>query len=480
MKKALFVLICLFAAYLFAASITFQNDDMLMHYGAPWMFNLYNPDPFNRNDLNHLHVQAFVDLCYARRQYTYVVGEGPVTVQNNLTQSTLISSNAFAPLAGHSYPDTTYHFVFGDRITNERFRISSFNHVNTVTPNAVWNIIGQAGDNRIYSGATAYIEHNTSTLPSYYLPENKLKLVNCCFYSLSPYPPAAGTGAGISGHGWGTIDPSEGDPDWIAAFTNGTGQVEYTFNSPSAVVQQAFGEYNGQIILSPATLKREVFSLYDVLIPTPLDAPQIGINLAVTAGNYFLFDPPASVHSCMAAKYHMTPTGNFPADIAKVYPGAVWEIGSTFNESTASAVFDFSDVPGVNNPQNLRLLRRANGFGSNWNDSNATMISTNPLRFEVSGYCIMGQYCLASTGGNNLEIDSPANLVISSIVEDNDHLYLSWDPVDGALYYNVYAKESPDAPDTEATLVAHLAHPICNHVISSSAQKMFYFVTSEK
>jgi len=153
----------------------------------------------------------------------------------NLTRK-LTGSTGFTLMAGHSFPDTTYHFVFGDRFTDDRFKLSSFNHINTANANAPWNTYGQAGDNSIYS------------------------------------------------------------------------------------------------------------------------------------------------------------------------------------DSTASAVSDFSDIPGINSPQNLRLLRRTNGFGTNWDDTNAALISTDPLRFEVSGYCIMGQYCLGSIGGNNLELIPPANLVITGIL----------------------------------------------------------------
>ena len=481
MKKAFFTLVCLSMAILAATTITFQNTDMLMHYGAPWMFNLYNADPFIRGDYNHSQIQAFVDLCYARQIYTYVlqVGGSPVYTQNRLTQSSLTGSSGFAPLSGHAYPDTTYHYVFGDRYTNEKFRIYSFNHINTENPNAPWNTLGVAGDNRIYSGATAYIEHNTSTIPGYYLPEYKLKLINCCFYSFSPYPPAAGTGENISGYGWGTIDPSVGDQDWINALTNDTGQVDFTFESPSAVVQMAFGEYNGETIISPASFKREVISSYDVPIPSLLDASEIGINLTVSSGNYYDPSIPASLHSSMAAKFHMPPIGNYPVEIIKVYPGATWEIGSTFNECTATAVFDFGDVPGISNPQNLRLLRRTNGFGSNWYDTNATLISTDPVVFETSGYCIMGQYCLGSTGGNSFGPPAPQNVVITySPSEVRAQIW--WDPVPGALYYNVYASVDPNTPKEDWELLEHMPASFTAFETSAYPQKRFFYVTAEK
>lgn len=480
MKPIFFALFLVFAAFLSATSITFYNHNQLMHYANTWMFNAgLNDDPFYRNyDHTHAKIVVFDDLCYARVSRPYQWGS--TSIYNPLSQSELISQDGFAPLSGVALPDTSYNFVFGDRLSLERYRLCAFNHINTVNPNNPWNILGQAGDNRIYSGATVYIEKNTSPMPGIYSPTTMLKLINCGFYSLSPYPAGVGTDENITGFGWGTIDTSQGDPAWIAAFTNETGQVEFAFNSPSAVVQYTYGLYSSNVVLTPANIKRNVVFATYVLAPYQLDASaQNDVILNVQNGNYYYQDISSPSHSCMVAKFWEAPTGTFPNDIDKTYNQAYWELGTTYNDCSASAVFDLSSIPGISTPGNIKLLRRSNGFGSVWYDTNASIISTNPLRMEVSGYNIMGQYCIASTGANNLMLDAP-RIVEIRYNNSPSNIYLEWEPVSGALYYNVYMADSPDASESEWVLVDHLDHPTCATSLEPSATKKFYFVTAEK
>jgi hypothetical protein len=481
MKSICFVLFLFTAILASATSLTFYNSDQLMHYSDTWMFNSGgNDDPFSRQyDNNHPKVVVYGDLCYARvsRPYQW----GTATYYNPITQSSLVAYDSFSPLTGVALPDTSYNFVIGDFLTPERYQLCSFNHINTINANNPWNTLGAAGDCRIYSGATAYIEKNTSTIPGYYNPVTKLKLINCGFYSLAPYPYSIGPGGDIAGYGWGTIDPSEGDSAWIAELTNSTGQVEFFFNSSSAVVQYTFGLYSSNTVISPASIKRNIVHANDVTSPYQLDASaQNDVILNVQSGNYYSQNYNIPIHDCMVAKFWEAPTGTFPVNIDKTYSQAYWELGTTYNDCTASAIFDLSSVPGIDAPENIRLLRRTNGFGSIWYDTNASIISTNPLRLEVSGYNILGQYCVASTGGNNLEINTPINLRISYNQPPEEYVYLEWDPVANASYYNVYMADSPNAPESEWYLVDHLDHPICATTLEVGATKKFYFVTAEK
>lgn len=475
----------LLSVILSGVSVTFHNEDQLMQYTDTWMFNSGSgDDPFYRGyDDTHRKIVAFGDLSYARRRYEYIYWNAgtPIFVHNPLTKSTLTGSEAFAPLAGVSVPDTTYHFVAGDRDSGTNYNLCAFNHINTVNGDNSWMTLNQAGDRRIYSGATAYIEKNIAPNSYTYDPLTKLKLIDCCFYSYTPYPWSIGSGQDITGFGWGTIDPSEGDPAWIAAFTNSTGQVEFTFSSPSAVVQVTFGLYTSDVTLNPAGIKRNITSAINVGAPYQLDASaQNDVILNVQSGNYYYQSINSPGHDCMVAKYYAPPVGFFPGAIDKAYQGAYWELGTSYNDCTASAVFDLSSVPGISVPENIRLLRRTNGFGNTWYDTGATVISLDPLLLEVSGYNMMGQYCVASTGGNNLEIDAPLNLTISRNPPPEEYIYLEWTPVDNALFYNVYYAASPDAPESEWVRIYHLAHPISAATTNVSAEKRFYFVTAEK
>jgi hypothetical protein len=485
--KTIFVLgFILFVTLLSAVSVTFLNSDQLMHYASTWMFN-YRPDDgaFYRGFIGdgYNKIVVFGDLCYARRSYEYIYWTelGPVSEYSPLSQSFLTGSDSFPPLVGVTMPDTTYHFVVGDRFSDTKYKLCAFNHLNTVNGNNPWAILNQAGDCRIYSGATAYIEKNISTTPGIYQPVTKLKLLNSSFYSLTPYPWNIGSGEDISGYGWGTIDPSEGDAAWIAAFANFTGQVDFTFTSPSAVVQNTYGLYTSAIHITPSTIKRSIVSANAVAAPYQLDASaENDVILNVQSGNYYYQNQNAEYHDCMVAKFYEQPVGSFPINIDKVYNEAYWELGTTYNDCTTSAVFELGNVPGISVPQNIRLLRRTNGFGSIWYDTNASVLSLDPLRLQVSGYNITGQYCVASTGGNNLEIDAPLSLTITRNLTPTEHIYLEWTPVSNAQYYNVYAAESPDTPESEWQLLAHLQHPICATTTSANPAKKFYFVKAEK
>jgi hypothetical protein len=483
--KTLFLLgFILFATLLSAVSVTFHNEDQLMQYTSTWMFNSgIGDDPFYRGyDGSHSKIVAFGDLSYARRSYEFVHWNVvPIIMHNPLTKSTLINSVALAPLFGVTLPDTTYHFVVGDRGSGTNYNLCSFNHINTVNANNSWQTDNQAGDCRIYTGATAYIEKNISTDPSIYNAVVKLKLNNCSFYSLSPYPWDVGSGEDILGYGWGTIDPSAGDAAWIQAFTNSTGQVDFSFQSPSAVVQVTFGLYTSDVVITPSAEKRSVESAIDVTAPSQLDATELNdVVLSVTSGNHYNQSQSPLLHSSMVAKFYASPEGSFPVNIDKVYNEAYWELGTTYNDCTTSAMFDLSSVPGISVPSNICLLRRTNGFGSTWYNTNATILSTNPLRLQVSGYNIMGQYCVASTGGNNLEINAPLNLTIVRNLPPEEYIYLEWTPVNNALFYNVYWANSSDAPEEDWNLLAHLAHPISATTTAVGATERFFFVKAEK
>ncbi len=162
----------------------------------------------------------------------------------------------------------------------------------------------------------------------------------------------------------------------------------------------------------------------------------------------------------------------------KVYSGAYWQQFSV-NEDTATPIFDLQQIEGIESPGNIRILRRTNGFGNTWIDTNAAHISLDPLILEVSGYNIMGQYCLASTGGNSFGIVPPDNVLIAySAAEHRAQLF--WDPVPDALYYNVYAADDPSSAFEEWDLLIQLPHPITAFDTSAYPQKRFFFITAEK
>lgn len=454
------------------ASVTFHNDNQLMQWGDPWMFNYPPGEAFFRNyqtgNPDWIPIWAFVDMTYATRQQMYGPG-----IYNPLTSSVLIDYEDFPPLNGIELPGLHYCLTYGERDTNENFKLVSFKHLNTVDTNQPWAIFGEAGDCRIYTGATMYVKFVTE-----YFNEIFLKLTNACFYTLTSYPAQIGTGEEIYGFGWGTIDPSEGEQEWIDALTNETGQVEFNFDSPSAVVQQYFGLYSSDIKLTPANMYRNVISGYHESLPSILNATSGNdMILTIVSGNYYyvgenlLFDS----HYSMVAKFYQQPSGDFPEEIVKTYNHAIWEIGASFNECTSEVLFDLSTIPGIETPDNIRILRRKNGFGSEWIDAEAQIVSYEPLQMQFSGYDITGQYCVGSAGSNNLEMNRPLNMSIAYFSNPEQRVEISWQTIPEALYYNIYTSEISYG---NWSYLGQVQHPISTFIVPINSTKKFFYVTS--
>lgn len=481
MRRLLIVLFVFSLSALLAKSITFRNENMMMDYGPGWMFNLRPNHWFNENigAFTAYPVYVYESMSYNMIEYSYSI-EG-TTFFTPLSTSTLTGFSYFPPLNGTTLPDENIKLYFGERYTDDSFRLCAYTHINTLNGDNDWKTLGAAGDKRTYADATVYIK----SYPEFPWEQEELllQLNNCCISSVTAYGSPLGTDAGITGYGWGTLDPVNGNPQWISEWTNQFGQVLFTFSSSSAVVQDLFGLYNSDITLTLPTSKRDLVHAMEVDSPYTLDALDThGVALTVESGDYIIsyWDNTATNHNSSICKYYSASIGNYPAHIVNHYDGAYWEIGNTFDHSTSTIVFDFSNVPGVDNPENLRVLRRTNGYGVSWYDTNAALISLNPLRFQVSGYDIMGEYCLASTGGNNFIISFPRNVSISRIQNAPNDLQLSWEPVVSATGYKVYSAPSADSPESEWVLEASLEEHILMWESASVDSKRFYFVKAVK
>ncbi len=477
MKKTILIVICFATILINAKTVTFRNQDMMMEVGPAWMFNYHLTHPFNES----IHAfTAYPQWVYETLSYnwlSYPYNIDMVPLMTRVSTSRLTGHSYFPPLAAVAVPDTSYKFFYGERYSDEIFRNCAVTHINTLNSDWDWKTMNQAGDTRLYSGGTMYIKKDVWSSP-----QTLLRLNNCSLTTESPYPAPFGSGEPITGYGWGYLDPVNGDPEWISEWTNSTGQVLFTFSSSSAVVQDNYGYYSSDITLSLPTFKRDLVHAMDVDAPYTLDAIDTHwVSLTVENGDYISSVSNADTrHSNSICKYYSASIGNYPAHIVNHYDGAFWEVGNTFDHSNATIVFDFSDVPGVTLPQNLRVLRRQNGYGVSWVDMNAQLISTNPLRMQVSGYDIMGQYCLASTGGNNLAIDFPQNVSLVRVSNLPQDLRLSWEEVYGASQYKVYSSANPDSPDIDWTLEATLPHPVTEWFSNSADPNRYYHVKAVK
>ncbi len=117
--------------------------------------------------------------------------------------------------------------------------IESQEHLNTENPGDPWMVLGEAGENRVYSQGIGNIKEDGVV---------KLAVVDMALWLKIYYPDPVGAG-GVdgyaSGFGVARIDQANSDPAWIAAFDPElTGWVEVAFESFSQTVQGCYGAYD--------------------------------------------------------------------------------------------------------------------------------------------------------------------------------------------------------------------------------------------
>ncbi len=466
------------ASILSAGTVTFHTDNALATGWRTWMFDYTVDNPYTPH-LTPATVQpifAFETMSYAHRGYPFIQNGIPVT--SAVSSSRLIAKTAY-PIITSTLPDTTLHLEYGDYCSATDFQLAALCKINTVNPNSPWSTTAQAGDTRIYGGATMKIVQSHGSASTYYTT-TKVTLTDCWFTSTAPYPYNIGSGAAITGYGWGKIDPANSDTDWMTPLNSNDGFVEFQYSSFSSVVQTAFGEYGNDCMLYPATVKRYARFGSAGSLPSQVNSSSYNdMILDLTAGSYYYY-PFDSSHRMMTNRIAGNPIGTFPGSVVKVYNGCYWEAGTTFNTFTGSLTFDLSNIPGIQTPANLRIMQRQTGYGTFFNVVPSTIISTNPLRLRVDNLNVLGQFALGSTGGNNLEINTPLQVTVTHISAPSESVRIDWDPVSSATQYHIYYSDEPyDIP-------AHWGHlatvPVSSthYSLNPSYSKKFFYVTAEK
>lgn len=484
----LFIAFTLFSI-LSATSVSFHIENSVAELSNTWMFdrslspNLYPPSTewFIPHPVSPVwdYVHTFYRSFYARESYAYMYNA--TLFHAPVTDSWVTGVSGF-PYINGAMPDTTIYLYFGDRYTNGEFRMLSFQHQNVVDQDTNWNIMGQAGDYRVYGPGTFEVTKNMGT-PSSYNPLVKLRITDVYYYLSAPYPSPFGTNQPITAHGWGMIDFANSDPNWAHYFDAKNGQVEFDFTSFSQVVQTgAFGVFNSDLTMTNATVLRYPASAYSPFYPSQLNSiSQNHLQLDISEGAHY-WDNAAygPGHDLFTNQTIEAPTGDLPAGIERFYPEAQWEAGTNSDTFTAALTFDLSNIHGVQNPANIRILQRTNGLGSTWQVLPTILVSTNPIRVQATNLHTLGFFAIGSTGGNNLSLDTPAPLNINVVYGAQNTVELTWQGVSHAVNYNVYTSSTPDAPVATWTRVAHLDAATLYYSEPVNIEKKFYHVTAEK
>jgi len=413
-------LICLLAVILsttqYSQVMTFDITDFEAGPAdASWMFDADDPTYFTHDGSPFTFEGEFPYSNYAYREFTW--DENADDGDGKLSASTC-TFEAISNLAGTA----------GVTLKLYNFVIASFEHINTTDRNANWSISGQAGDRRNYVGGIGEI---------YVDDVLKFRATNCRLTVTVPYPTEAemeaiyggnftnniGTGAEVTGSGWGEIDAAASDDIWEADIDiNNTDQVSFSISSISSVIQNYYGYYDMTINVNGSNVVNDM--RFD----------------AVAVSGDGVFDNGVSIHLDSGTDGHETTNmsdgnrlfanrigdaagGTLPDGINLIYDGHYWELGTTYGTFQTDVTFDISTIPGITDPANLRILKRATPNG-NWvvygdftRDGSATLTANNVTSFS--------DFAIGSIGADAL----PVELTSFTANQTSNSVTLTWQTV---------------------------------------------------
>ena len=417
--KILLLIILLASSFIQAQSISFHVNDLMA--GPPdcnWMFQIDDAPNFLKDDGNPFTASVTIPDWnnYAYREFTW--SDARPTSASCTAEDILVLNG-----------------TGGVTLKLTGFLLKAFHHINTVDANAAWDILGQAGDERIYADGIGEI-YKDGVL--------KLRVVNCRLSVSTPYPTAAqmnaqlfpgaldddiGTGLAVDGAGWGVIDAANSDDLWEAEFDpNHTGQLEFQMSTISAVIQDYYGYFDFDITVVPTNI---IENMNFDNVP-PIDAATVNLPASDVSFNFVAGAIDNGGLRTVLANQRMTnPGGTAPNGIAAISPQMYWQLGTTFQTFNADVTFDITDLTGVTNPANLRILKR-NTSSANWvvwNDY--TLVNNTTIR--ANNVTSFSEFGIGSTAENPLPVEltsftanftnNKVNLKWSTATEINNYGY---------------------------------------------------------
>lgn len=407
MIKYLFIISIIFVSSLVAQSITFHVDYLLAGpSNANWMFefddvgyNTNDGNPYTPSGNNLQNNYAYRHFTWASNRSTSICNEEQLNVLPNV--------------------DNVKLKLYG-------FTLISFKHINTVNPDANWATFGQAGDKRIYLDGVGEIYVNNQL---------KFRAVNCLLTVTIPYPTAQqcnnlymrngfqndiGTGLAVTGYGRGTIDVNSSDNLWVDELDhNNTGQVEFDLSTISSIVQSTYGYFDFDIQVIPSDVEEVIgFRQIPFFESTTVDISECDVS--------FLFNSVTAKDDTLrhvyANKIKTSPTGTLPTGIENICEQFYWELGTNLVSFDADVTFDISEIIGVTNPADLRILKRET-HDSNWIVwSDYELVSSTLIKAKnVTSFSEFGIGSVSSNNPFPVELTSfEANVI-------NNDVTLTWE-----------------------------------------------------
>ncbi len=418
MKKYLLIAAMLVVSSIWGQSITFHVDDLAAGpANASWMFEFDDAPTYNIHDDNPFTISPDpLDLVYnnfAYRRFTWANasdGHGHGPSSSSCTEEQL-----------NSLPST-------NNVTLKLygFTLKSFKHINTTNANANWAIAGQAGDKRIYTGGIGEI---------YVGVELKFRVTNCRLTVVTPYPTAQqcsnnygllnfqddiGTGLAVTGAGMGTIDKDASDNNWEAELDpNNTGQIKYNLSTISNVIQGYYGYFDFDIQVLPTNFQ-EIIGAREIPLA---EATTVSISESDVS---FLFDTFTAKDDTLRGVYanqiKTAPGGTLPEGITNISNQFYWELGTTLKTYDVDVTFDISELTGITNANDLRILKRETS-DANWMVwSDYTLVNSTSIR--ANNLTSFSEFAIGSVGSNN---PLPVELTSFEANVINKDVTLTWE-----------------------------------------------------
>ena len=264
------------------------------------------------------------------------------------------------------------------------------------------------GDRRIYTGSNVSVKLNgvdKLVFDSYRLDIDVVYATNS-----------------ITSTGWAKINVAGSDPLWVKEFDpHVTGEVLFEAVSSSPVVQDCFGGFDVQLKMvtsskntnqTTGTLSTQGGSINETVNLSNSDV-SYNFTSATFGGNS------GTLNDIYANQIFEQPGGSPPSGIdaiSQVY----WDLSTTLDAFTCSITFDLSEISGISNTANLRILRRTNSSGSWATWGVYTLVDDTHIK--ANGVTALSEWAIGSTGGNPL----PVELTSFTGAVENGFIILRW------------------------------------------------------
>lgn len=261
-------------------------------------------------------------------------------------------------------------------------------------------------DNRVYTGSDGYLKVDGVSK----LVFDSYRTVMSVNYNTNA----------ISSTGWAKINSAASDPLWVKEFDPyNTGQVLFDAVSSSPVVQQCYGAYDITIKIKPSPYvynqSSGTMAIEGNSINETISMPSSDISYNFTSASFGGTDGTG----VFANQIMTTPVGALPSGIDAISQ-LYWSLSTALDTFTCTLTFDLTDITGISNTANLRILKRldSNHPWTTWSEYN--LVDATHLRAD--NVTSLSEWAIGSTGGNPL----PVELVSFTGVIENNAIALRW------------------------------------------------------